>query len=329
MNERPLKASVVVVGGANIDIQGTSHDSFAAGDSNPGRITRMAGGVGRNVAENCVRLGLRVSLVTVFGKDAGGRYLREDCEKKHIDVGHSLVADVNTPSYLCLMDSDGSLVGAVADMDGMDMLTPGLLEERRRVFDAADIIVADANLPESALRFLAENYGRTARSAGKRSAPLLFLDTVSAAKAHKARGLSGEFDCAKPNRAEAAILADSGSDDPEEICLALDSGGAMPAELFMSLGEQGMYYRKSGSERGYVALPPPGLRPAVVSRSGAGDAACAALVWASAQGFPTREKAKYALVAAMLATASLAPVSGHLSEAVLRAQRLRLFPDEQ
>jgi len=334
------KAKIVVVGGANIDIQGISFESFALRDSNPGRIARASGGVGRNIAENCVKLGLSTSLVTVFGEDPEGEFLRADCVAKGIDTERSLLAPGSTATYLCALDSDGSLIAAVADMGIMTLLDPNFLETRRSFLDSADYIVADANLPVESLRWLAWNYGRKAclarqkpRFAGPNTGPLLYLDTVSAAKASKADGLSGEFDCIKPNRIEAAILAGmetTGQEEakPEDICAALAARGALPRELFISLGEEGMYYYVDESGQGRIVLPAPELRPQPVNRSGAGDAACAALIWADSIGCATREKAKYGLTAAMLAAAAPEPVSGDMCESVLRTRMRLMFPKE-
>ena len=59
---------VVVIGGANMDICGTSHDNLLLGDSNPGKVRTSAGGVGRNIAENLARLGSDTRLMTAVGK---------------------------------------------------------------------------------------------------------------------------------------------------------------------------------------------------------------------------------------------------------------------
>ena len=328
MDGRYAGAKVVVVGGANLDIQGISFEPLALRDSNPGRIGRASGGVGRNIAENCVKLGLSTSLVTAFGDDEAGDYLVADCAAKGVATDGSLRASGPTATYLCALDSDGSLVAAVADMGIMALLSPGFLETRRSLFDSADFIVADANLPAESLRWLAETYGRRARSSGAREKPLLYLDTVSAAKAPKARGLSGEFDCVKPNRAEAAILAGRDEKAPERLCALLAAQGDLPAELFLSLGKEGLYYYVNELERGRIALPGPGLRLPSVNRSGAGDAACAALVWATSIGCAAREKAKYGLTAALLAAASSEPVAAGIGEGVLRARMRLMFPEE-
>ncbi len=51
-------AFVTVVGGANIDIHGRSEKVLRPNDANPGTVHVSAGGVGRNIAENLVRLGI-------------------------------------------------------------------------------------------------------------------------------------------------------------------------------------------------------------------------------------------------------------------------------
>ena len=347
---RKAPARVVVVGGANVDIQGKSAAPFIPGDSNPGRIARACGGVGRNIAENCALLGMPTWLIAAFGDDQDGAFLSDSCERVGIDLGGSLRAHAPTPRYLCALGPDGGLQAAVADMAAMELLTPDFLETRRPYLDAADIIVADANLPASSLAWLASAYGREARpngpgrelapGRGRGDRPILFLDPVSAAKAQKAVGLTAAFDCIKPNLSEAAVLAGlrrafpapGGAKpcarDPGELRRALAEARGMPAELFISLGEEGMYYAEAEGPDGVEPLPPPELRMPPSNRSGAGDAACAALAWAWSRGLPIREKARAALAAAMIAAASPEPVSPEMNEdALVRAMR-RMFREE-
>ena len=328
---------IVVVGGANIDLQGRSFEAFVPADSNPGSIIRSRGGVGRNIAENCSLLGLPTWLLTAFGDDEDGAWLRSDCERKGIDTDGSLLAHAATARYLCIMDPSGSLEAAVADMELMEAVDPGFLETRRALLDSADIIVADTNLPASSLYWLAARYGRGERQkrsrtiARQRKGPLLYLDTVSRAKSARAVGLTSEFDCVKPNRAEASILAEiEGADtiEPEILSAAMASKGILPAELFISLGEKGIYYHTDTGDVGYIQLPTPELRLLPVNRSGAGDAACAALVWAQVRGFGARDKARCALAAAMLTAASNEPVVPDLNETTLETQTQLMFPKE-
>lgn len=322
---------VFVIGGANIDIQGQSSAVFRGGDSNPGRIGTAFGGVGRNVAEVCLRLGLEVRLITVFGGDPEGERMEADCRAKGMDTGWSLRWEGPRARYLCALDADGSLVGAVADMEALDALVPGHLESAAKDLDKAFCIVADTNIPATSLAWLCRRYGRLGGTLKDATRPLLFLDTVSEAKAVKALGLFGEFDCVKPNMGEALIMAakrwppETPGDgpgaifpkrregDPAEIKRRIESLGNLPGELYISLGPKGMYYSAKKDE-GVVPLPPEALRPASRNRSGAGDSALAGLVWASLKGFPPREKVHYALSAALLAAASASPVPDDMDE---------------
>ncbi|MDA8426270.1 MAG: PfkB family carbohydrate kinase, partial [Treponema sp.] len=202
---------VVVVGGINMDIQGRSSAAFRPGDSNPGASTMSPGGVGRNIAENLVRLGLDVELLTVLGGDSLSRELEASCDRLGIGLSAALrLQDEAASQYICLLDADGGLVGAVAAMDGFDRLAPQVLADRADFLDAASLIVVDANIPSAAIGWLAERYGDRARRGGR---PALALDTVSVAKAVRAGPYLGSFAFAKPNRAEASVLVGGGAAD--------------------------------------------------------------------------------------------------------------------
>ena len=55
-------SSICVIGGANIDIVGSSIDPLQNFDSNPGEISIAYGGVGRNIAQICALLGENIKL---------------------------------------------------------------------------------------------------------------------------------------------------------------------------------------------------------------------------------------------------------------------------
>ena len=86
LSAEPTAGRVIVVGAVNMDLSGTPASALRSGDSNPGRVVMTPGGVGRNIAENLSRLGRAVSLVTVTGRDAYGRVIRQDCKKAGIDL---------------------------------------------------------------------------------------------------------------------------------------------------------------------------------------------------------------------------------------------------
>ena len=65
-------APVIVVGGANMDLKCRIAGPEIMATSNPGDISFMPGGVGRNVAETLARLGLPTALIAAVGQDTMG-----------------------------------------------------------------------------------------------------------------------------------------------------------------------------------------------------------------------------------------------------------------
>ena len=207
MNGKPC---IAVVGGVNIDIQARCRSPFRPSDSNPGYLALAPGGVGRNIAENLVRLGSRVELISVLGDDEFSARLEDSCAAIGIGLGGCLrLADTPASQYLCILDSDGGLVGAVAAMDSIDRLGPERLEERASFLDSADLIMVDANIAEDSIAWIARRYPKG------HGGPLLGFDPVSAKKAARGAASLGAFSYAKPNRAEAAVLAGLGGSEGE------------------------------------------------------------------------------------------------------------------
>jgi len=300
----------------NIDMQGTCFSPFKAQDSNPGLLKISPGGVGRNIAENLVLLGVEVELVSILGDDEAASMLEESCAALGIGLDGTVRLE-NSPScqYLCLLDCDGSLAGAVAAMQAMEKLGPDRLAENASLFDEAAIIIIDANIPESSIRWLADRYPR----GGKR--PLIGFDPVSAAKAHRGASSLGAFDFAKPNQTEAAILAGTELGPPGELARTLRAKGL--GEAFISLGGEGLLAEgvgQSGGTETWISrlpqLPVPGLHR--LSASGAGDAACAAIAWGLLGGLDLPSRCALALAASIIAGASESPVNPLLSAALLQ-----------
>ena len=81
-----MNGPIFVIGAAITDLLGFPPGEIVVGESMPGVIRRAPGGVGRNVAENLVRLGLPTELITVFGDDPFGRGLAAHARRAGIGV---------------------------------------------------------------------------------------------------------------------------------------------------------------------------------------------------------------------------------------------------
>ena len=298
---------VAVYGAANIDIHAVCFREYIPADSNPGYSYISLGGVGRNIAENCVRLGLSVDLVTVIGDDELSSIVVDGCRKQGIALEHSLfLKGAVTPRYICMLNSDGTLAGAVAAMEALDKFDLAEFEKRTEAGDRAGIVVLDANLPEAVISAACCRWNRKT----------LFFDPVSVTKAAKAVKNIGGFSIVKPNLNESLLLAGLEQElalrEPPCV-LAKKSAEILHRrgvnEVFVSLGSEGLFYL-SGSGCGMV-------RPfdmSVVNVSGAGDAASAGIMWACFSDCTTMDKARYAVAAASICASSAGTVSEMMNE---------------
>ena len=99
-----------------MDILGMPAEKLLLRDSNIGHVTLRPGGVGRNIAEQLVRLGCKCTLLTAFGTDSLADALCASCARLGIDISHALTAQGNTCVYLCLHDETGDMLAAINDI---------------------------------------------------------------------------------------------------------------------------------------------------------------------------------------------------------------------
>ena len=289
---------VTVVGGANTDICGRPAQALVRHDSAPGQVSVRHGGVGRNIACDLARLGLRTRFVTALGDDGFGASVAEGCRSCGVDMSLTrIVPGARSPVYLYLSDEKGEMDAAVSDMEVMAALTPAYLRAHLSELDESDAVVLDGNLPEETIAFLCE----------KLRAPIV-ADPVSTAKAPRFASALGRLAAIKPNLLEARAL--TGKQNPEDCADALLRSGV--GSVFLSLGAKGLL-AASGEER--VLLPCE--KTELVSATGAGDAATAAVVWAMVRGLDLAAAARAAVMAGAIAAAS-----EEASPPQLRAEKL-------
>jgi len=298
--------TVVVVGGANVDLLGVACGGLDAEESNIGRISESPGGVGRNIAENLARLGVQPHFVTAFGTDAHGRWLREECVLEGIDVEASMdVVDVPGSRYLAISDAGGDMRMALNDMRALDALTPEVLTELAPLLNSAALVVADTNIPAQTLTWLAEH------CAGR-----LLVDPVSSAKAIRVSSILGRLYALKLNVLEAGVLLgeriESGDDDTcEAAARALVAAGV--TRVFLTRGTHGVI---AADATEVLALPAP--RVEISNVTGAGDAFSAGVAYATLVGSSLRTSAEVGSALAALALASERTVSLTVAPGVIR-----------
>ena len=291
---------VFVIGAVNMDLAGTTTNPLREGDSNPGRITLTPGGVGRNIAENLCLLGRKVSLITIMGEDPYAEMIREHCLKAGIDLQYSFTEPrENTSAYLCINGQDGDLNVAVSDMSICDKLTPDKLEPLLPVLNHGSMVIADANLPEETLAWLAKHI----------TVPMA-ADPVSVSKAARLKPLLSRLTLLKPNVPEAELLTGMTIGGDADLPKAADALHRLGVQrVYISLGGKGVW--ADDAREGGVLLPC--IPGPVVNSSGCGDAFVAAAADAYLSGLNTMQAADRALAASAICAEDSAAVSPKLS----------------
>jgi pseudouridine kinase len=297
--QRRKRGYVVAIGGANIDIICRIAGRVATATSNPGAVSDHPGGVARNIAHNLAQLGVAARLISAVGRDAPGRRLLAATAAAGVDIRGVMRAAGATGSYTAVLNAGGQLLVGVAAMEILERLTPRRLARHGDMLGAADLAIADGNLPTATLAWLID-------VAAERRLRLA-IETVSVPKA---RRLAPLLSARRPlfalfcNGAEAAAL--TGRRGMTAAVRALHGRGVR--HVCIGLGRRGMLVSTGKAPRLVAALPGP-----IVDVTGAGDAAVAATLYGLLRGEPLATAARHGQAAAALTLACRGPVNPRLS----------------
>lgn len=307
LREQP---AVVVIGGANMDVKARSARTAVPATSNPGTSSMTAGGVGRNIAENLARLGTHTHLVAAIGADGLGDQVLAATSAAGVRVEHVRRSARATGTYTAVLDADGELVVAVADMSATDELGPDQVSSARDLIAAASLVVLDGNLAHATLAFALD----LAASAGVR----VVLEPVSVPKAHGIADLVAAdrpLFAITPNRDELAALTGLPTRTEPQLRKAaavLHDRGVR--HVWVHLGARGSLL--SGPQ-GHTFLA--AVAADIEDVTGAGDASLAAFCHALLAGDSLVEAAAYGHAAAALTIASTHTVRPDLTDRLVRS----------
>src|SRR5699024_53560 len=259
-------AYAVIVGGANIDIQGFPKEDLIYKDSNIGNVGISLGGVGRNIGENLVKLGIDTKLISVIGKDINGERILKSGRDTGINMEDTLVLrDKDTSVYLSILDKQGDMELAISSMDIYDYMDIAFIQTKRSLIEGANLCIIDSNIPKDVIEYMVKNFRNID----------FFLDTVSTAKTRKIKDLIGYFHTIKPNKLEAEILTGieiNNLEDLKNAARLLHEEGVQ--KIFITLGEYGVFY-SNGIVMEHIKSP----YVEITNATGGGDAFVAALAY--------------------------------------------------
>jgi sugar/nucleoside kinase (ribokinase family) len=308
-----MKRKILVLGGAHIDRRGRISGDTALGSSNPGSWFEEAGGGGFNAARNLARLGFDVTMISPRGGDPTGEMVTEAACAAGVNDRPFVFLDRKTPSYTAIIEKDGNLVIALADMELYRFFVPRRLSIRwvRDAFAATDFILFDANLPEETAAAIVAR----AKALGKPVAAI----AISPAKVVRLLPCLEDIDYLFLNEAEAAALIGQRPEDADAWPSLLADIGVTGAVV--TRGKRELVAFKDG--RALVLQPP--ISETVADVTGAGDSLAAGTLSALMLGLPLEEAVRHGTAAAALTVQSRHAVNENLSPELLR-NMLSLVP---
>ncbi|MEM5472504.1 PfkB family carbohydrate kinase [Hoeflea sp. AS60] len=310
-------ARILAIGGAHIDRKGWLSSPHKTGASNPGHWETEAGGGAFNAARNLARLGHQVALVAPRGGDAAADLVARAAEDAGIEDCPLTFLDRTTPSYSAILEPNGNLVTALADMALYNQVPARrLLSSRlRKRLAAADLLLADSNLPESALVALAD-------AASDFDVPLAVI-AVSPAKVVRWRTSFSKISCLAMNTAEAAALTGTDVQTPEQWLTLLTRSGLRGGLVSAGAGAVAAFATdRSGTHT--ITLLPPGL-DSLQDVIGAGDALASGYLDGLLSGGAIEVNLTRGIALARLTAGIRGPVRPDLSRDLL-AQALAAMP---
>ncbi len=141
-----MPGPVICIGASFIDELFHAREEMLLATTNDAMVTKTAGGVSRNIAHQLALLGVPVHLISVFGNDSDGRWLKEICTAAGVKLDASITKEGLSGKYTGILNVDGSLFAAFLTNAANYLITPEYLSDHTDLLKTASYLLADANI---------------------------------------------------------------------------------------------------------------------------------------------------------------------------------------
>jgi len=145
---------VICIGAAFVDELFHIKEEMIIGSTVPASIAKTAGGVSRNIAHQLALLEVDTQLISVFGNDSDGDWLKQSCINAGVKLDGSITKEGFSGKYTGILNPDASLFTGFLTNAATDLITPQHLEKHRALLQTASYLLADANISVAAGEWL-------------------------------------------------------------------------------------------------------------------------------------------------------------------------------
>lgn len=276
-----MNKPVICIGAALVDELYSAHHDMLMATTNDATVHRSAGGVARNIAHQLALLGVPVQLISVFGNDGEGDWLKTICGYVNIQLDASITNNALTGKYTGILNYDKSLFTALLTNTSLDSITPQHLQKNESLLASAFSIIADANIHPDTVAWLAQFCFR-------KNIPFI-IEPVSVPPAQKFAKMSLKgVHMVTPNEDELPAMCSNGGKTIEEQAQEILNRGV--EKIWLHRGKKGSMLFTKEHQYSLEAPPVDEIRDV----TGAGDGSLSGWIMAKYLGKDDEESLKIA-----------------------------------
>ncbi|MGG9971650.1 PfkB family carbohydrate kinase [Ferruginibacter sp. SUN002] len=303
-----MSKPVVCIGSALVDELFHATETILMHTTNNVASTKTAGGVSRNIAHNLSLLNIPVQLITVFGNDSEGDWLKQICKKAGIQINAAFTSSSHNAKYTAIINPDGSMFTALLSNAALYHITPQYLERQKSLLVTAAYLLVDANIDVDTVNWLV-------KFSNESGIPLIIEPvSVPPAKSVTRADLKGVY-LITPNEEELPALCSNTATTVEaQIKELLDRG---IKNVWLHRGAKGSTIYNATET---IHLDAPDTN--IVDCTGAGDGSLAAFIMAQYIGKNNSDSLKIAHTL----SAEILQVNGAIASHISQKTLLELIP---
>lgn len=272
---------IVVIGMIFVDVKGYPEAAFIPTGRNVGRVERVHGGVGRNVAEDIANCELRPTLISLVDESGDGMDVLRKLNNHKVNTKYIRKTRDGMGTWLAVFDNDGDVAASISKRPNLLPIVDILKEQGDEIFANADSIIVEIDLDKEIIK----RVFKLAKKHGKK----VYAVVGNMSIALERRDFLKSVDCLVCNIQEAEMLFfdDFSEKTSEEMVQTVFQkiGAAQIPSMIVTMGGRGAVFASLEGEKGFC----PARKVEVKDTTGAGDSFCAGAAIGMTYGKSMRE----------------------------------------
>lgn len=258
---------IVVIGAVFVDVKGYPEASFIPTGRNAGRVERVHGGVGRNVAEDIANCELRPTFVSLVDESGDGLDVVRKLNNHKVNTRYIWKTRDGMGTWLAVFNNEGDVAASISKRPNLLPIVDILDTHGDEIFAEADSVICEIDIDKE----IVKRVFRLAKKHGKKVVSVVGNMSIALER----RDFLKSIDCFVCNVHEAGLLFfdDYSCKTPEQMVqiLAERVQAAQISSMIVTMGADGAVYADMHGNKGWC----PARKVEVKDTTGAGDSFCA------------------------------------------------------